>query len=206
MRWPRWRSSSTTAPRSRPGTILASPGQMSPSSAAPSKPSSMAWSRPCSVPPAPSACMTPSTTLTRWPMWASWPARRRRPRSSCGLLDRARPARFMSAPEARGPEEHEGEGMPDDFRTGARLAPKGNHYEDFEPGRVFKHHWGRTITESESTLFSTLTLHFNPHYFNAAYARPHGHPAVGANPLLVFTTEFGMTVADLIDGGGPFLG
>ena len=64
--------------------------------------------------------------------------------------------------------------MADDFRTRARLVPKGNRYEDFEPGRVFKHHWGRTITESETTLFSTLTLHFNPHYYNAAYARAHG--------------------------------
>jgi acyl dehydratase len=39
--------------------------------------------------------------------------------------------------------------MSEDFRTRARLVPKGNRYEDFEPGRVFKHHWGRTITESE---------------------------------------------------------
>ena len=61
--------------------------------------------------------------------------------------------------------------MSEDFRTRARLVPKGNRYEDFEVGRVFRHHWGRTITESESTLFSTLTLHFNPHYFNAEYAR-----------------------------------
>ena len=87
--------------------------------------------------------------------------------------------------------------MSEDFRARARLVPKGNRYEDFEVGRVFNHHWGRTITESESTLFSTLTLHFNPHYFNAAYARMHGHPGIVANPLLVFTTVFGLTVEDL---------
>ena len=68
--------------------------------------------------------------------------------------------------------------MSDNFRARAKLVPKGNRYEDFEPGRVFKHHWGRTITESETTLFSTLTLHFNPHYYNAAYARAHGHPGI----------------------------
>src|SRR5581483_11872869 len=99
-----------------------------------------------------------------------------------------------------------GDRMSEDFRTRARLLPKGNRYEDFEPGRVFKHHWGRTVTESESTLFSTLTLHFNPHYFNAEYARAHGHPGIVANPLLVFTTVFGLTVEDLSEGGGPFLG
>ena len=81
--------------------------------------------------------------------------------------------------------------MAEDFRTRARLVPKGNRYEDFEPGRVFKHHWGRTVTESESTLFSTLTLHFNPHYFNAEYAKAHGHPGIVVNPLLVFTTGYG---------------
>ena len=96
--------------------------------------------------------------------------------------------------------------MAEDFRTRARPMPKGNRYEDFEPGQVFQHHWGRTITESESTLFSTLTLHFNPHYFNAAYARAHGHPGIVANPMLVFTTVFGLTVEDLSEGGGPFLG
>ena len=96
--------------------------------------------------------------------------------------------------------------MAEDFRTRARLVPKGNRYEDFEPGRVFKHHWGRTVTESESTLFSTLTLHFNPHYFNAEYAKAHGHPGIVVNQLLVFTTVFGLTVEDLSEGGGPFLG
>ena len=96
--------------------------------------------------------------------------------------------------------------MSEDFRARARLVPKGNRYEDFEPGRVFKHHWGRTINESESTLFSTLTLHFNPHYFNADYAQAHGHPGIVVNPLLVFNTVFGLSVEDLSEGGGPFLG
>ena len=56
----------------------------------------------------------------------------------------------------------------------------------FETGRVFSHHWGRTITESETTLFSTLTLHFNPHYYNAAYAKAHGYrvtPVLGTGSM-----------------------
>ncbi|MBM3643910.1 MAG: MaoC family dehydratase [Alphaproteobacteria bacterium] len=96
--------------------------------------------------------------------------------------------------------------MTDDFRSRAKLIPKGNRYEDFQVGRVFEHHWGRTITESETAQFSTLTLHFNPHYYNAAYARAHGHPGIVANPMLVFTTVFGLSVEDLSEGGGPFLG
>ncbi|WP_326535577.1 MaoC family dehydratase [Pseudorhodoferax sp.] len=88
----------------------------------------------------------------------------------------------------------------------AQLRPRGNRYEDFEPGRRFVHHWGRTVTAADNTLFSTLTLHYNPHYTNEAYAQAHGHRTVPVNPLLVFNTVFGLSVEDLSEGGGPFLG
>ena len=93
-----------------------------------------------------------------------------------------------------------------DFREQAISWPKGRTYEDFEVGMVFRHHWGRTLNEGDNSLFTTLTLHFNPLYFNEPYARAHGHPRVVVNPLLVFNTVFGMTVEDLSEGGGPFLG
>ncbi len=83
---------------------------------------------------------------------------------------------------------------------------KGNRFEDFTIGRRFVHHWGRTIGESDSRIFSILTLHYNPHYTNEAFAKAHGHPSTPVNPLLVFNTVFGLTVEDLSEGGGPFLG
>jgi len=89
----------------------------------------------------------------------------------------------------------------------ARLLTKGNVFEDFVVGRVFEHHWGRTLTQAENALFSTLTLHFNPHYFNVDYARAHGHRETLLNPLLIFNTVFGLSVEDLSEAGmGPFLG
>jgi acyl dehydratase len=88
----------------------------------------------------------------------------------------------------------------------SRLRVRGNRYEDFEPGREFVHHWGRTITAADNTLFATLTLHYNPHYTNAVFAEAHGHPASPVVPLLVFNTVFGLSVEDLSEGGGPFLG
>lgn len=96
--------------------------------------------------------------------------------------------------------------MGEDFRQRAVELPKGHWYEDFEPGAKFEHHWGRTINEGDNSLFSTLTLHFNPHYFNAEFARAHGHPTVQVNPMLVFTTVFGLSVEDLSENGGAFLG
>lgn len=88
----------------------------------------------------------------------------------------------------------------------AALRPKGHYFEDFTVGQVFDHHWGRTIGEGDNTLFTTLTLHYNPLYFNTDYARAHDHPGIVVNPMLVFTTVFGLTVEDLSETGGAFLG
>jgi len=96
--------------------------------------------------------------------------------------------------------------MSDDWRSRARKIPKGNLYDDFQLGQVFEHHWGRTLNEGDNTLFSTLTLSFNPLYFNAPYARAHGHRQVVVNPMLVFLTVFGLSVEDLSEAGGLFLG
>lgn len=88
----------------------------------------------------------------------------------------------------------------------ARRWPKGHQYEDFRVGQVFHHHWGRTINDGDNSLFTTLTLSYNPLYFNAEYAKACGHPGVVVNPLLTFLTVFGLSVEDLSEAGGPFLG
>ena len=87
-----------------------------------------------------------------------------------------------------------------------QLIPKGRLFEEFEPGRTFDHHWGRTLNESDNTLFSTATLAYNPLYFNAEYAKAHGHPTSVINPFLVLCTVVGLSVEDLSEAGGPFLG
>lgn len=84
--------------------------------------------------------------------------------------------------------------------------PRGCLYEDFTEGRVFEHHWGRTLTVEDSLLFNNLTMHYNPIHFNAEYARRLGYEGIVINPLLVFTTVLGLTVEDLSEAGGPFLG
>lgn len=83
---------------------------------------------------------------------------------------------------------------------------KGSQFEDFQEGQVFEHHWGRTLTESDATLFSTLALRFNPLYFNREYARAHEHTDLVIDPLLVLCTVVGLSVEDLSEAGGPFLG
>lgn len=96
--------------------------------------------------------------------------------------------------------------MNDNELIKAPIRQRGNLFEDFEIGQEFQHHWGRTVYEADSTLFSTLTLHFNPMYYNAEYARYLGYERSPINPLLVFNTIVGLSVEDLSEAGGPFLG
>jgi acyl dehydratase len=86
------------------------------------------------------------------------------------------------------------------------LLRKGRPFEDFAPGQRFDHHWGRTITEGDNATFTTVTMSYNPLYFNAEYARAAGHPGVVVNPMLVLCTVVGLSVEDLSEAGGPFLG
>lgn len=96
--------------------------------------------------------------------------------------------------------------MSSDIRKKAVLRQRGRLYEDFHVGQTFDHHWGRTIFESDTILFTTLTLSFNPLYMNRAYAHAHGHPDLVVNPHLVFNIVLGLSVEDLSEIGGPFLG
>lgn len=94
----------------------------------------------------------------------------------------------------------------EDFRSRAVTMYKGHRFEDMQVGRIFAHHWGRTITDGDNAAFTTQTLSFCPLYFNEPYAQAQGHRTTLVNPLLVFNTVFGLSVEDLSEGGGPFLG
>lgn len=83
---------------------------------------------------------------------------------------------------------------------------KGRKFEDFDLGQDFAHHWGRTLTAADSTLFATLTLAYCPLYTNVEYARSLGHPKAPVHPWLLLCIAVGLSVEDLSEGGGPFLG
>ena len=86
------------------------------------------------------------------------------------------------------------------------LQRKGHAFEDFGIGQQFEHHWGRTLTEADNAIFTAATLAYNPLYFNAEHARAEGHPSIVINPMLVLCTVVGLSVEDLSEAGGPFLG
>jgi itaconyl-CoA hydratase len=87
-----------------------------------------------------------------------------------------------------------------------RRIERGHYYEDFEVGHLFKHHWGRTISEGDNALFSSVTMNFNPSYFNREYARSLGYWDIVVNHMLVMNVVFGLSVEDLSERAIAHLG
>lgn len=87
-----------------------------------------------------------------------------------------------------------------------RKIERGHYFEDFEVGHLFQHHWGRTITEGDNAFFSSVTMNFNPAYFNREYARSIGYQGVIVNHLLVMNVVFGLSVEDLSERAIAHLG
>jgi len=73
----------------------------------------------------------------------------------------------------------------------------GRHYEDFAIGDVYEHRPGRTITETDNTWFTLLTMNNHPLHFDAVYAAKSefGRPLV--NSCLTLSIVVGMSVSDV---------
>ena len=73
----------------------------------------------------------------------------------------------------------------------------GRYYEDFVVGDIYEHRPGRTITETENTWFTLLTMNTHPLHFDAEYAK---HSEFGrclvASPFTV-SLIVGMSVSDV---------
>ena len=73
----------------------------------------------------------------------------------------------------------------------------GRHYEDFVVGDVYEHRPGRTISETDNSWFTLLTMNNHPLHFDAAYAAKteFGKPLV--NSCLTLSIVVGMSVSDV---------
>ncbi|MGE0716574.1 MAG: MaoC family dehydratase [Alphaproteobacteria bacterium] len=76
-------------------------------------------------------------------------------------------------------------------------ASPGRYFEEFTVGDVYEHRPGRTITETDNTWFTLLTMNTHPLHFDAAYAAQSefGRPLV--NSALTLSIVTGMSVADV---------
>src|SRR6267142_5592267 len=76
--------------------------------------------------------------------------------------------------------------------------PFGRYFEDFEPGDVYKHWPGKTITEEDDHLFCMITMNHHPLHTDAWYGETQtqfGQNVVVGN--LVYSLVLGMSVADV---------
>ena len=73
----------------------------------------------------------------------------------------------------------------------------GRYLEDFNIGDIYEHRPGRTLTESDNTWFTLLTMNQHPLHFDKQYASKSefGKPLV--NSCLTLSIVAGMSVSDI---------
>lgn len=73
----------------------------------------------------------------------------------------------------------------------------GRYYEDFNVGDVYEHRPGRTITETDNTWFTLLTMNQHPVHFDRAYAAKSEFKQPLVNSCLTLSIVVGMSVSDV---------
>ncbi|WP_067542784.1 MaoC family dehydratase [Nocardia crassostreae] len=82
-----------------------------------------------------------------------------------------------------------------------RVVQRGLWFEEFETGVVYEHRPGRTVTEADNVLFTTLTMNTQALHLDAAFADalPPFHARL-VNSMFTLSTLVGLSVAQLTQG------
>jgi len=83
---------------------------------------------------------------------------------------------------------------------------QGRFYEDFSVGDVYKHPYGRTVTETDDVWLTNVTMNLNPMHFNEAYAAGTEFGERLVNGLVVIAMSVGMSVIDVSQNATANLG
>jgi acyl dehydratase len=76
----------------------------------------------------------------------------------------------------------------------------GKYFDELEVGMVFRHELGRTLTEMDNVLFSSLTMNTQPLHINEDFAQ---HTQFGrriVNGLFTMALAVGISVSELTQG------
>ncbi len=76
----------------------------------------------------------------------------------------------------------------------------GQYFDDLEVGMKMRHHLGRTVTEMDNVLFSTLTMNPQPLHLNEDFAAKTQFGQRIVNGIFTMGLVVGLTVGDLTDG------
>jgi acyl dehydratase len=76
----------------------------------------------------------------------------------------------------------------------------GKYYDELEVGQRIQHDLGRTLTEADNVLFSSLTMNTQPLHINEEFARQTEFGARIVNGIFTLGVVVGITVPDLTQG------
>lgn len=80
------------------------------------------------------------------------------------------------------------------------IVQRGLYYEECEVGARYRHRPGRTVTEADNMLFSSLTMNMQALHLDAAYAATQPFGRLLMNSMWTLATLVGMSVAQLTQG------
>ncbi|GAA4698712.1 MaoC family dehydratase [Pseudonocardia yuanmonensis] len=83
---------------------------------------------------------------------------------------------------------------------------QGRFYEDFEVGDVYQHPLGRTITETDNTWFTLLTMNTNQAHFNAQVGQSSEFGRMLVASPLTIAIAMGQSVTDTTQNAFANLG
>jgi acyl dehydratase len=72
----------------------------------------------------------------------------------------------------------------------------GMYYEEFEIGARYEHQPGRTVTETDNLLFTTLSMNPQPLHLDAEFAGKAQFGQILVNSFFTFATVVGLSVGD----------
>ena len=77
---------------------------------------------------------------------------------------------------------------------------RGKYFDELITGDVYEHRPGRTVTEADNVLFTTLTMNTQSLHLDAEFARIQEFGQRLVNSLFTMSTVVGLSVADLTEG------
>jgi acyl dehydratase len=83
---------------------------------------------------------------------------------------------------------------------GRRVVQRGLWYEEFETGVTYDHRPGRTVTEADNVVFTTLTMNGQALHLDAAYAATTSFEQRLVNSMWTISTLVGLSVGQLTQG------
>ena len=80
------------------------------------------------------------------------------------------------------------------------VVERGLWFEEFEEGVRYLHRPGRTVTEADNVLFTTLTMNPQPLHLDAAWSAGQPFGRILVNSLFTLSTLVGQSVGQLTQG------